>query len=259
MEYRIIEHPRPYFDQRVQARIDQICGTNERGESLVRLEWGGWEKRFLAGKWRPKYQRYAQKPRKMLVGWVEQSALGALVKVYPASRIAPVPQEPTHLILPIAEEHDECDPFWYLAEWVPPEKLGETPESWEAKRRLYMAQNKGLDMIGPFPDKGRYAPVMRLADEKDGFLSADDGRILNLVEGFRRVQAECDTRKAHWREYLSQAELEQIAREALYAHEKQAEMAQAEFRDALKSDLMPSMNRLLNNPRVIYDSSKIKE
>lgn len=258
MDYRIIEHARPYLDRRLIKRLSRMFGKNERNEPLVTLEWGGTAMRFLAGMWRPKYQRFYGKPRKMLVNWLENDRNGQYFKIHPPSKVAPIPNLAGHMILPLVEEHDECDPYWYLVEWLPPEKLGDTPQGWEAKRYLNVG-NKRIDMIGEFPSNGRYQPVMKLADENGEFLSSDDGRIMNLVEGYKNVRDECDKRKGHWREYLSQTELEQIARDSLYAIQKQKEREQAELREIIANEIAPVAHKILNNPRVYLDGAKIME
>ena len=250
MQFLIRTIPAPQNPDAAQARLTALCGVNEFGEPLMRLEWGGNAERFLAGAWRAKYRMPGVKPQVMLVGWAENQGIsGQIVKVHPASRKAPTPGQPGNLIQPIIEKHEFTDPFWYLAEWIPPEKMGDTPEQWEA-RRWQLHNSKKVDLIGPFPERGQYRGLLRFAGPKDEFIPVDDPRVFKTCEALWQLHQQMAATKGYWRDFMRPAEVEQVGRDVLAGILADHADNYAQLRESIASEVAPHAHKILGNPRV---------
>lgn len=248
MRFVIEKIPAPHLPAEVTERLTTLGGCNEFGWPLLCLEWGGDAIRFLAGNWRAKYRRQGPKPtEKRLVGWVGHNSVTQQQTHYPPT-INPPPAPPGCLILPLIEEVEHPDPFWYLAEWVPPEKLG--PDTWELERWIRDKAGRRLDMLGEFPGRGRYQGVIRFAGLHDEFIAGDDPRVYQTAEALWSIHQELAATKGYWRDFMSPTECQQLGRDILDGIQAEQIEQYAQLREQLASEVAPMAHRLLDNPRV---------
>lgn len=252
MQFLIRTIPAPQNPSAAQARITALCGVNEFGEPLMRLEWGGTAERWLAGAWRAKYRLPGVKAQTMLAGWTERQGVGGQQIFHPASMKAPKPQ-PGNLLLPIVEKHEFTDPFWYLAEWIPPEKMGDTPEQWEARRWELDRNGKRVDMIGPFPERGQYRPILRFAGPQGEFIACDDPRVFKTCEALWFLHQQMAATKGYWRDFMQPHEVEQVGRDILDGILADHADNYAQLREEIASEVAPHAHRILNNSRVFLN------
>ena len=242
--------PEPAGRERAQEQITQICGVNEFDEPLLRLEWGGTERRWLAGDWRAKYRAPGTTRQTRLLAWVQHHLVTGAQTILPATAKAPDAAKDC-LVLPWIEESEQTDGRWYLAEWIPPEKLGETPESWERRRWVKDKIGAPLDVLGEFPNRGQYRGVARLAGPQGEFVAADDPRVIAYAQKLWQLHTQLAATKGYWRDFMSRTEVEQTARDVWDGIQADQIEQYAELREEIASEVAPHAHRVLGNPRVI--------
>ena len=249
MQFVVQKVAEPTGREAMQERLTRLCGVNEFDEPLLRLEWGGTAERWLAGAWRAKYRAPSTSISKRLVAWIEQHVLTGAQNLHPATSRAPVPAK-DHLMLPLIEQVEQADACWYLAEWIPPEKLGCSPVAWEQERWQKDAAGKPLDVLGPFPARGQYRGIVRLAGPQGEFIEADDARVFAYCEALWSMRQQLAATKGHWREFMSPAEVNQAARDVWDGIQADHDEQYAALKESIASDVAPHAHRVLGNPRV---------
>lgn len=150
-------------------------GRNVFGQPNLRFVWGQTEMKFQRGKDRLKYidkrippiehTRNVLKRPLLLDGsgkalsW-ETQVVAEFPAVIPEGWLAEVELVDLEFI---------GDQLFYLEQYVPPDRLGETPESWEVIRyEDWEDPELGLvthcDVLGPFPSEGQYREVFAIGE-----------------------------------------------------------------------------------------------
>lgn len=150
-----------------QEELTKIGGRNLRGEPILKVVRGDREMKFACGQMIPKYFAHGRakvdvdmkfRLRHALTGEVTECTRDeakAVFESYTPESPRLVETSRTIRVMPQAREG------YFIEQWIPPEKIQDTPESWE-RQRYQMFSPHGMlaermtDMIGPFPFQGRY-------------------------------------------------------------------------------------------------------
>lgn len=238
--------PVPSLPVSVQEAINRITGLNPHGEPIVRLEWGGIEVKQIPYGEAPKYPRPSTTPEEVFNGWDEVHQNGKRF-FHPASVKVPDVSVKS-LLVARWELRSQADPCWYLAEWVPGSRFG-SPEQWNDHRYQADATGVMLDLLGPYPSRGRYEGLMRLVTTEGDLLQPDDSRVLELVRRYWALAQNVEMRR-HWLEEMPESEKRQGMREMLATMEEEQRQKIQAFREGIRDRVKTYKHLLAHNPRV---------
>jgi len=219
-----------------QQKLTELGGLNQRGEPNLRVVRCDQELTFAYGRMIPKYFvpggakktelrrfRIREINTNNLRDCTFEEAEAAWHKYEPENPLV-VEVSRTVMIEPRAREG------YFIEQYIPPEKIKDTPEGWEAQRfGLWYDEAKAkmvwVDKIGPFPRGGRY----------EGFLEAAE--LTDAV--FEQVGHALSARNG-WKQTVSD---EIMARDMFREAEAREEKAIAETTEKVVDDLRPHIFR----------------
>lgn len=167
--------PAPLLDPSFHAALREIGGLNTFGLPNLRIVWGQEHRTFQRGKPRLRYvdRRIPaiEHTRHVLKRPLTFDATGRALsferkvfsdqpKVVPKGWLYELELESVEFI---------GDQLFYVEQWVPPDLLGDTPQSWETLRyEDWEDPEIGLvrhcDVLGPFPSEGQYRDVFAVGE-----------------------------------------------------------------------------------------------
>jgi hypothetical protein len=181
-----VNRPAPIIDPSVVEAVESMMGRNVFGQPNLRFAWGQTELKFQRGKMRLKYVDKRIPPiehtrnvlkRPLLVDesgktltW-ETQVVAQFPSVIPEGWLAEVE---------LVELEFIGDQLFYLEQYIPADRLGDTPETWEEKRYEDWEDPEigfvaHCDVLGPFPSEGQYRDVFAIGEPYVYPAFTDDG------------------------------------------------------------------------------------
>lgn len=208
--------PTPYINPLIQQKLTELGGLvpfgEDAGKPKIKIVWGPNEELFLDGKMRPRFVEFGQGQYIYKRWFVSLSLFSELSEwVQKESPKHPNPAEPVRLakffetankleFIPLEDSdnpHSETicpegylfvsdldeyfevlQPYWFILQWISPEQMPDTLESWNLKRWDIafcpeVQKEVFLDCLGEFPSKGGYFHILKkFYRENDGTKTA---------------------------------------------------------------------------------------
>lgn len=159
-------HPAPCDVSEFNRELARVCGTHLNSAPLVRLQWAPDHRRMQLGQMRPVYVDTRIPTRRVLRGLCYlMRKEGEPDAVIPEARLGEFGPDWLALPVPDYEVVTISPQRWALQQYFPPERLGESPAQWEARRyRKFTPPETGVEVfgddIGAFPSGGEYRHLL---------------------------------------------------------------------------------------------------
>lgn len=265
-----LSQPKPEIPSWFNQKLLEIAGRAPNGLPMLRVVWGQDPedgRMFGAGTWHYKYMAARVREQKITGYEYRNLATGKTAKIDIATARRKFQDKfgewkfgKNDLLVPIStEEVKEFGmPLWFIERWEKPENVWGSREEYERERweSNTAPSDEGvpiisqLDMFGPWPENGVYVRFLDVqqCNEKGHFVFKPLRE--DVIEEVREL----------WTAFLAEQRksYEQRVIEAEAKADKRREEEFEELKEAIISDITPSLPRLMGNPSIIApDTSHI--